>query len=228
MSGIIQYFVLLWLIYSTETAAWAESLGNSHVRESVSLWDPSGMERLGSLGTAVPRTHFSKTVIEGSVPGRGKHARASFHTCPSLDSSWFFPGTNALIGRIEKAILKSCSVGSKLKWMKTCRELASLNRKHSTRSSCVRGAVLLIPLQLPSRTFRVASSLPSVLRESGQARTGLFGSSGALGLPNSMLFLPISQASKCAWRVQLLALQFTSCENMGDSLPFSGSHFSYV
>lgn len=118
MSGIIQYFVLLWLIYSTETAAWAESLGNSHVRESVSLWDPSGMERLGSLGTAVPRTHFSKTVIEGSVPGRGKHARASFHTCPSLDSSCFFPGTNVLIGRIEKAILKSCSVGSKLKWMK--------------------------------------------------------------------------------------------------------------
>lgn len=94
------------------------------------------MERLGSLGTAVPRTHFSKTVIEGSVPGRGKHARASFHTCPSLDSSCFFPGTNVLIGRIEKAILKSCSVGSKLKWMKTYRELASLNRKQYAEFLC--------------------------------------------------------------------------------------------
>lgn len=119
------------------------------------------METVGSLGTAVPGTHFSKTVDEGSVPGRRKRAIASFHTCPSLDSSWFFPSTNVLIGRIEKPILKSCSVGITLKWMKTERELASLNRRHSMWSSCVRGAVLLIPLQLPSGTFRAALSLPS-------------------------------------------------------------------
>lgn len=128
------------------------------------------MERLGSLGTAVPQTHFSKTVIEGSVPGRGKHAIASFHTCPSLDSSCFFPGTNVLIGRIEKAILKSCSVGIKLNGWKRIESWL-----HWTGNT-VRGVPVCVvpcswfPYSCPPGLSEWHRPSPRVLRESGQAR----------------------------------------------------------